>query len=419
MSTPQTAGRTPAPGDDDLQHLYDEVWRIFDEEASETERPPVAAVTTSNVRESLNNHVRVEVDTFGQPVLSSRAVTASPRPPLPPPPPAHPAELRATPDSAVSPTTQKRLRPLPLPPGAVLPPTTGGVDSHKSITPPISSASRPANMGTEGRRQLPQAPGAQPNGNHSSHPSTGSVTSPTASTSRIPAASSPLDALPNLNKPVPAVPMYVNGQLHGVEGHDSQLPQSSSDPSDHGFRKRFVRPPGASAPMIPGHSTSYDESLLLDMYAEEPQKAPLGHRQRDLEQAQLPDNIPSQANVRYHPYDGHNEIPVSSRQIDDRSPSASLDSNQPRDGTEQGVNVALGRAISTGSTASSMLGDMFSRHPTVSTAATTYNIYQPSTSEVGLTTLARDDSVGSYAIPSAGPSTSYMTHAFADSVDDY
>lgn len=415
MSTPQTAGRTPAPGDDDLQHLYDEVWRIFDEEASETERLPVAAVTTSNVRESLNNHVRVEVDTFGQPVLSSRAVTASPRPPLPPPPPAHPAELRATPDSAVSPTTQKRLRPLPLPPGAVLPPTTGGVDSHKSITPPISSASRPANMGTEGRRQLPQAPGAQPNGNHSSHPSTGSVTSPTASTSRIPAASSPLDALPNLNKPVPAVPMYVNGQLHGVEGYDSQLPQSSSDPSDHGFRKRFVRPPGASAPMIPGHSTSYDESLLLDMYAEEPQKAPLGHRQRDLEQAQLPDNIPSQANVRYHPYDGHNEIPVSSRQIDDRSPSASLDSSQH----QQGVNVALGRAISTGSTASSMLGDMFSRHPTVSTAATTYNIYQPSTSEVGLTTLARDDSVGSYAIPSAGPSTSYMTHAFADSVDDY
>ncbi|KAI5995599.1 hypothetical protein EDD15DRAFT_609647 [Pisolithus albus] len=81
MSTPQTAGRTPAPGDDDLQHLYDEVWRIFDEEASETERSPVAAVTTSNVRESLNNHVRIELDTFGQPMLSSRAVTASPRPP--------------------------------------------------------------------------------------------------------------------------------------------------------------------------------------------------------------------------------------------------------------------------------------------------------------------------------------------------
>ncbi|KAL4062545.1 CNH domain-containing protein [Scleroderma citrinum] len=37
MSTLQSTSRLPPPGDEDLQHLYDEVWRIFDEEASVVE----------------------------------------------------------------------------------------------------------------------------------------------------------------------------------------------------------------------------------------------------------------------------------------------------------------------------------------------------------------------------------------------
>lgn len=47
MSTVRSNTRPPPPGDEDLQHLYDEVWRIFGEEsASPTERSPTSAVST-------------------------------------------------------------------------------------------------------------------------------------------------------------------------------------------------------------------------------------------------------------------------------------------------------------------------------------------------------------------------------------
>jgi len=53
----------------------------------------------------------------------------------------HASEVRQTPDYAASPTTQRRLRPLPFPPGVALPPVTGGADSHHNVTPPIPSGS--------------------------------------------------------------------------------------------------------------------------------------------------------------------------------------------------------------------------------------------------------------------------------------
>lgn len=55
MSTLQSNGRPPPPGDEDLQHLYDEVWRIFGEETtSPTERSPTSAVS-AHAREPYSN----------------------------------------------------------------------------------------------------------------------------------------------------------------------------------------------------------------------------------------------------------------------------------------------------------------------------------------------------------------------------
>ena len=68
--------------------------------------------------------------------------------------------------------------------------------------------------------RLPQAPGVQPNGHHSSHPSAGSATSPTTSVGKAP----PLNALPNLNKPIPAVPMYTNGSVQGADLYGGTQP---------------------------------------------------------------------------------------------------------------------------------------------------------------------------------------------------
>ena len=76
------------------------------------------------------------------------------------------------------------------------------------------------------------------------------------------------------------------------------------------------------------------------------------------------------------------------------------------------MDAVLGRAISMGSTTSSMAPELFSRRQTSSTTATTPNGSGPLTLHDGSTTLLRDDSIGSY-----GPSTSYSKRTY--DVDDY
>ena len=166
------------------------------------------------------------------------------------------------------------------------------------------------------RRQLPQAPGVQPNGHHSSHPSTGSATSPTTSVGKTP----PLDALPNLNKPVPAVPMYTNGSVQGADLYGGTQPaDGTSDVREYVARKPSVRPPGALAPVIPGlSSSSYDESSLVDLYAEDPQRPYSSHRQQDPDQLRHSDSF-LQPNSRFHS-DVYNE---ASRINDNQSTTSS------------------------------------------------------------------------------------------------
>lgn len=189
----------------------------------------------------------------------------------------------------------------------------------------------------------------------------------------------------------------------------TQLTEGTSDGRESVARKPSVRPPGALAPVIPGFSTSpYDESLL-EMYAEEPQKSYSGHRQQDTDQLDLF----SQAVSRYHTGDVYNEAPISSRTNDNQSLSSSDPHPHYKD-----MDAALGRAISTGSTTSSMAPELFSRRPTGNTTATMHNGSGSLNLQDGSTTLVRDDSVGSYGPSSAGPSTLYSTHAY-DSVDDY
>jgi hypothetical protein len=70
-------------------------------------------------------------------------------------PPAHAPETRTNIEPALSPTTQRRLRPLPLPPGAVLSPVSGPADPHASppeATPTVAVAntSRPGTANVDG-----------------------------------------------------------------------------------------------------------------------------------------------------------------------------------------------------------------------------------------------------------------------------
>lgn len=79
MSTIHSNARPPPPGDEDLQHLYDEVWRIFGEEsASPTDRSPTSAVSAST-REPYPNGSFHDINATISP--SSSARHALPRPP--------------------------------------------------------------------------------------------------------------------------------------------------------------------------------------------------------------------------------------------------------------------------------------------------------------------------------------------------
>lgn len=71
--------RPPPPGDEDLQHLYDEVWRAFDEEsASPTGRSPTSVVSAS-AREPYPNGSFHDITATISPSSSVRH--ALPRPP--------------------------------------------------------------------------------------------------------------------------------------------------------------------------------------------------------------------------------------------------------------------------------------------------------------------------------------------------
>ncbi|KAF8141438.1 CNH domain-containing protein [Boletus edulis] len=69
----------------------------------------------------------------------------------------------------------------------------------------------------------------------------------------------------------------------------------------------------------------------------------------------------------------------------------------------QDADVGLGRATSTGSTISSAQTDLLGRNTSATTTATTYSDHNAS--KGGASVLARDNSVGSYPFPVAGPST--------------
>ncbi|KAF9224186.1 hypothetical protein BS17DRAFT_101501 [Gyrodon lividus] len=148
MSAPQHNPKPPPPGDEDLQHLYDEVWRIFGEETpSPTERSPFSVVSPIS-RDQYQTSFRTEVDSPSPSVPGARNP-----PPRPPPPPAHAPETRANIDPALSPTTQRRLRPLPLPPGAALSTHPGPAEPHATtpeVTPAVANTSRPGTANVDG-----------------------------------------------------------------------------------------------------------------------------------------------------------------------------------------------------------------------------------------------------------------------------
>lgn len=151
------------------------------------------------------------------------------------------------------------------------------------------------------RRQLPQAPSPQSPAFIATRGSTGSATSPASAKPMNPQS----DMVPNIYKPVPAVPTHPNGSSPSVD--DIRDPLS---------RKSSVRPPGALAPAIPGHN--YDENSLLDMYAtEEPFKNRPPFQQQLSGQSRHVDAY-SQANARLHP-DNNTSAPSISRVV---SPSS-------------------------------------------------------------------------------------------------
>ncbi|KIJ21082.1 hypothetical protein PAXINDRAFT_6862, partial [Paxillus involutus ATCC 200175] len=419
MSIPQPSPRPPPPGDEDLQHLYDEVWRIFDEESlSPTERSPFSAVSPTS-RDQYPNSFRTAADPSSPSVPSARSP-----PPRPPPPPAHAPETRTNIEPALSPTTQRRLRPLPLPPGAVLSPVSGPADPHASppeATPTVAVAntSRPGTANVDGRRQLPQAPSAQPGSYHNSRPSTGSATSP-ISPGR-PVINSPQSEIsPNLYKPVPAVPAVpsqANGNSPVADGYRVKSSEGSQDMRDYMSHTPSARPPGALAPTIPGYHKLFDETSLVDMYAiDESQRSRPGHHQQPSGQLR-PADVYSQHHAHLHPNDGMNGTPVPPRVNDLRHQHSSSSDFIPQ--YPQETDVTLGRATSTGSTTSSAQTDSLGRNLSATTATTMYSDYDASTSKVGSSTLIRDNSVGSYGFSSAGPSTVQYSDTYNDSANGY
>lgn len=84
----------------------------------------------------------------------------------------------------------------------------------------------------------------------------------------------------------------------------------------------------------------------------------------------------------------------------------------------QDTDVGLGRATSTGSTISSAQTDLLGRNPSATTTATTYSDYHQAP-KGGSSVLARDNSVGSYGFPTAGPSTVTYHETYDDSANGY
>lgn len=449
MSALQPNPRPPPPGDEDLQHLYDEVWRIFGEEStSPSERSPFTTASL-NSREHYPNAFRAEPDPTSPPVSTvSRSAPRLPRtyhpysfltdraPVIfPEQSPLSPSNL----DSAVSPTSQRRLRPLPLPPGAALPTVSSPTDPHDvpqaisnvpqampnvsqvmpNVTRPgTASVDRYANSGCLfcpsytsacSRRQLPQAPSPQ-SPYIPSRGSTGSVTSPG---SGKPITSPQSDIPPNVHKPVPAVPPLPNGNGPTVDDIRGHLSRNSS-----------ARPPGALAPTIPGYTSQYDESSLLDMYAtDDPIRSRPSHQQQLSGQSKYGVVYP-QANTRLHPdnsgapraKDYQPQYSSSSDFIHRKSSTQIPGLAMLKQLLSQAADAGLGRATSTGSTISSAQTDLLGRNPSATTTATTNSDYPGS--KGGASALARNDSAGSYAL-SAGPSTVTSPETYDDSANGY
>ncbi|KAG9313170.1 hypothetical protein JVU11DRAFT_6624 [Chiua virens] len=387
MSALPSNPRPPPPGDEDLQHLYDEVWRIFDEEStSPTEHSPVSP----NPRDHYPSTFRADPDPTGPPLLAP-ARSSPPRIPQQPP---HTPEVRSKVEATVSPT-QRRLRPLPLPPGPVPPPVSSPTDPHLGEVPQaLPTASRPGTANVDGRRQLPQAPFPQSPGFIGSRGSTGSATSPTSGKPSVAAHS---EVGPNIYKPVPAVPTHSNGSSPGAD-----------DIRDHLTRKTSARPQGASAPTIPGLNGHYDENIL-EMYAGEELARRPTHQQQLSGQLRYTDGYP-QVNARPHP-DNNASAPLNPR-IKDLHPQYS----QSTDFINH-ADVTVGRTTSVGSTVSSAQTDLLARNPSATTTATTYSDYQPP--KVGPVVPMRDISTGTYTFSAPGPSSMGYPGTYDDSSNGY
>jgi hypothetical protein len=181
---------------------------------------------------------------------------------------------------------------------------------------------------TRRRRQLPQAPTAQPNGYNGSRPSTGSATSPTSSLSKPGITGFHADGLPNIHKAVPAVPSHTSGaSVNGVDAYRLQQSDSSLDVQGYGVTvapKPSPRPPGASPPNIPGHGNIFDD-FSIDHSPDDTKNRP-SHRPPQSSEQFRPADAYSQHHARLHPNDGMNGPAPSARVNDLRHrPSSSSD----------------------------------------------------------------------------------------------
>lgn len=228
------------------------------------------------------------------------------------------------------------------------------------------------------------------------------------------------DISPNLYKPVPAVPTHSNGNSPGVDDIREQL-----------SRKPSARPPGALAPTIPGYKGHYSENSLIDLCATDDhlRRRP-SHQQQLSGQSRYTDAY-SHSNLRLHP-DNNTDAPLNPRVGDfQHQPSPSTDfinrmplTRIPDPPTltqlrSQDANVGVGRAISTGSTISSIRTNLLGRNLSATTTATTYSDYDFRASKGTSSVISTVNSVGSYAFSAGESSTVGSPGTYEDSPNGY
>ncbi|EIW75246.1 hypothetical protein CONPUDRAFT_85508 [Coniophora puteana RWD-64-598 SS2] len=302
------AHKPPPPDDEDLQHLYEEVWRAFgDETPAEPSEPSPAG--SGSVHSATRSYRDRDSPTYGPAGGGGgRYNKAMPDP--------------TAQQNSISPTSHRRPRPLPPPPPQQGPASSGsGAHSHSASLPEdpqarasneregrppgSASSSRPNTAGAtgwDGRRQLPFAPGY-----HTTRPSDPNATSPVSpyGQQRAPGGGPPPSILappppppPDIYKATPPPPppppphlagLPPNGTSNGMNGgeygngngyggaaltapsiqmpspHVPGLPRShNASPAPPGMggsangagagvgRAGSFRPPGAGAPVTPG-----------------------------------------------------------------------------------------------------------------------------------------------------------------------